>query len=153
MGLQLLVQAKQVEGDTDYVVLQVDVTNAFNSISRDAVAKMDLVHCSVKAGIFAKAMSGSAKATHGGHCGWHQGLDKCSPRKLAWESWYLDDGRIVGKPKDVLARLQGLPENNLEPLGLRLKLSKCQLLGPRIQAERQVTPVYPKGLILDEKCQ
>ncbi len=43
MGLQLLVQAKQVESDTDFVVLQVDVTNAFNSISRDAVlmAKKD----------------------------------------------------------------------------------------------------------------
>jgi len=39
MGLQRLVQAKHVEGDNDYVILQVDVTNAFNSISRDAVLR------------------------------------------------------------------------------------------------------------------
>ncbi len=39
MGLQRLVKAKQVEGDTDYVVLQIDVTNAFNSISRDAMLR------------------------------------------------------------------------------------------------------------------
>ncbi len=40
--------------------------------------------------------------------GLDQGLDKCSPRGLVWESWYLDDGHIVGKPKDVFARLQDL---------------------------------------------
>ena len=51
----------------------------------------------------------------------------------------------MGKPKDVFARLQDLREN-LEPLGLRLNLGKCRLWGPGIQAEGQVTPVYPEGL-------
>jgi hypothetical protein len=57
----------------------------------------------------------------------------------------LDDGHIVGKPKDVFARLQDLREN-LEPLGLRLNLGKCRLWGPGIQAEGHVTPVYLEGL-------
>ena len=54
----------------------------------------------------------------------------------------------MGKPKDVLARLQDLQEN-LEPLGLKLNLSKCKLWGPGIQVvdnNNQVLPRYPEGL-------
>ena len=39
MGLQRYVQSKHSSGANDYVVLQVDMRNAFNSISRDAVFK------------------------------------------------------------------------------------------------------------------
>ena len=166
MGLQRLVQAKHVESDTEYVVLQVDVSNAFNSISRDAVlrgclAKVPTAYnwmrfcyngpsplycqgrqfCASHVGVH----QGDACGPLGFALGLDQGLDKCSARGLTWESWYLDDGHIVGNPKDVFARLQDLREN-LEPLGLRLNLGKCRLWGPGIQAEGQVTPVYPEGL-------
>ena len=39
MGLQRLVQSRRAASANDYVVLQVDMRNAFNSISRDAVLK------------------------------------------------------------------------------------------------------------------
>jgi hypothetical protein len=39
MGLQRLVQSRHAQGENDYVVLQVDMRNAFNSISRDAVLR------------------------------------------------------------------------------------------------------------------
>ena len=39
MGLQRYVQSREAAGDRDYVVLQVDVKNAFNSMSRDAILR------------------------------------------------------------------------------------------------------------------
>ena len=166
MGLQRFVQSKMAEGVTDYVVLQVDMRNAFNSISRDAVLK----------GCLAKVPSAYnwLKFCYGGasplfcqgrlfcasHVGVHQGdacgplgfalgldtgLDQCPPRDLDWKSWYLDDGHIVGRTDDVLARLQDL-QGALEPMGLSLNLSKCKLWGPGIQTVGQAMPMYPDEL-------
>ena len=39
MGLQRFVQSRASAGDHDYAVLQVDVRNAFNSMSRDAIPR------------------------------------------------------------------------------------------------------------------
>ena len=39
MGLQRIVESRHSRGANDYVVLQVDMRNAFNSISRDAVLR------------------------------------------------------------------------------------------------------------------
>ena len=39
MGLQRFVQSRHNEGVDDYAVLQVDMRNAFNSVSRDAVLR------------------------------------------------------------------------------------------------------------------
>ena len=39
MGLQRLVQSRTASAASDYVVLQVDMRNAFNSVSRDAVLR------------------------------------------------------------------------------------------------------------------
>ena len=169
MGLQRLVQARQAEGDTDYVVLQVDMANAFNSISRDAVLRGCLtkvptaynwmrfcyngprplfcqgrLFCASYVGVH----QGDACGPLGFALGLDLGLDKCESRGLSWESWYLDDGHIVGKPMDVLARLQDLQEN-LEPIGLKLNLGKCKLWGPGIQVvdnNNQAEPRYPEGL-------
>ena len=169
MGLQRFVQSKVATGATDYVVLQVDMRNAFNSISRDAVLR----GCQMKvpsAYNWLKFCYGGASPLFcqgrmfcASHVGVHQGdacgplgfalgldvgLDQCAPRDLDWESWYLDDGHIVGKPRDVLARLQDL-QAVLEPLGLFLNLGKCRLWGPGIQTVGQATPEYPDELAVD----
>ena len=169
MGLQRLVQSRHQNGADDYVVLQVDMRNAFNSISRDAVLR----------GCKAKVPSAYnwLRFCYGGdspllcqgrllcmsHVGVHQGdaceplgfalgldigLDQCQPRDLEWESWYLDDGHIVGKASEVLARVQDL-ERVLQPLGLTLNLAKCRLWGPGIQTVHQAMPQYPSELAED----
>jgi hypothetical protein len=76
------------------------------------------------------------------------GLDQCVARELAWESWYLDDGHIVGKVDEVFARLLDL-QTALEPMGLRLNLAKCKLWGPGIQTTGEPSPRYPHGLAED----
>jgi len=168
-GLQRFVQSRSAAGDNDYVVLQVDMRNAFNSVSRDAILR----------GCMAKVPSAYnwLRFCYGGasplfcqgrlfchsHVGVHQGdacgplgfalgldvgLDQCTAGAPAWESWYLDDGHIVGTLPDVLARLEDLVRV-LEPLGLSLNLGKCKLWGPGIQSKDQAEPTYPVGLALD----
>ena len=117
MGLQRYVQSQAAADLHDYALLQVDVCNAFNSVSRDAILR----------GCMAKVPSAYnwLRFCYGGpsplFCQWrrfceshvaiHQGdacgplgfalgldtaLDQCETRALDWESWYLDDGHIVG---------------------------------------------------------
>ena len=166
MGLQRLVQSKAAKGDHDYVVLQVDMRNAFNSVSRDAVLK----------GCMAKVPSAYnwLKFCYGGasplycqgrlfchsHVGVHQGdacgplgfalgldegLDQCESRDVEWELWYLDDGHIVGRVPDVLARLKDLQEALIR-VGLALNLEKCKMWGPGIQTKDEPAPRYPNEL-------
>ena len=95
MGLQRFVQSKAAQGAEDYVVLQVDMRNAFNSISRGAVLKgcaakvpsayywlkfcmVEPAHCTAKDAFSAIARSGSTKATHAGPL----------PSHLAWTKVY-----------------------------------------------------------------
>ena len=124
MGLQRYVQSRHASGASDYVVLQVDMRNAFNSISRDAVlkgcqAKVPAAYnwlrfcyggasplicqgrtlCASYVGVH----QGDACGPLGFALGLDFGLDLCQARDLDWESWYLDDGHIVGRPAEVLA--------------------------------------------------
>ena len=165
MGLQRLVQSCHHNGDTDYVVLQVDMRNAFNSVSRDAVlrgclAKVPSAYtwmrfcyggqsplfcqgrllCTSEVGVH----QGDACGPLGFALGLDFGLDQCAPQDLTWESWYLDDGHIVGKPAEVLARLQGL-QQALHKVGLHLNLAKCNLWGPGVQSAYESGPHYPEG--------
>ena len=59
-------------------------------------------------------------------------LDQCEARGLQWESWYLDDGLIVGSVPEVLAKLCDLKQA-MEQVGLQLNLGKCRLWGPGFQ--------------------
>jgi hypothetical protein len=69
-------------------------------------------------------------------------LDQCLPRALAWESWYLDEGLIVGKLPEVLAKLEDL-QQRFESIGLQLSLSKCQLWGPGFPFSQDGQPMLP----------
>ena len=166
MGLQRFVESRSGEGDRDFAVLQVDVRNAFNSISRDAILR----------GCMAKVPSAYnwLRFCYGGpsplfcqgrrfcesHVGVHQGdacgplgfalgldtaLDQCEARVLHWESWYLDDGHIVGSVPSVLAKLSDLKEA-LQRVGLRLNLGKCRLWGPGFQVNQEGAPFLPPEL-------
>ena len=153
MGLQRFVQSKHEAMDTNYVVLQIDVRNAFNSISRDAVLKGCLAKVPSAFNWLRFSYGGASPLFCQGrflcasHVGVHQGdacgplgfalgldfgLDQCESRDLDWESWYLDDGHIVGKLSEVLSRLEGL-EKVLNSIGLALNLGKCRLWGPGIK--------------------
>jgi hypothetical protein len=169
MGLQRFVQSREAAGDRTYAVLQVDVKNAFNSISRDAVlrgcmAKVPSAYnwlrfcyggpsplfcqgrlfCMSQVGVH----QGDACGPLGFALGLDAALDQCQARALHWESWYLDDGHIVGTVPEVLAKLSDL-QQVLERVGLRLNLGKCRLWGPGFQSSPEGVPSLPPGLAHD----
>ena len=169
MGLQRFVQSKAAQGDHDYVVLQVDMRNAFNSISRNAVLKgckekvpsaynwlkfcyggASPLYCQGRffCNSHIEVHQGDACRPLGFAPGLEEGLDQCEQRDLEWESWYLDDGHIVGVLPNVLARLKDLREA-LSKVGLSLNLEKCKLWGPGMQTHEQPTPRYPDDLAMD----
>ena len=169
MGLQRLVESRHSRGANDYVVLQVDMRNAFNSISRDAVLRGCLAKVPTAYNWLRFCCGGASPLICQGrflcdsHVGVHQGdacgplgfalgldtgLDQCETRDLDWESWYLADGHTVGSPSEVFARLKDL-QQVLERHGLSLNLAKCKLWGPGIQAAGEAQPRYPDGLAPD----
>ena len=164
MGLQRLVDARQ--NDPDWVILTIDVSNAFNTIQRDAILRGCAKRLPVAYNWLRSCYQGHSALFCQGNAilmsqtGTHQG-DTCGPlgfvlgleealaaaggANLDWESWYLDDGTLVGKPKEVfdyLGRLQVALSN----VGLRLNLGKCCLWGPGIQATGDPVPRYPDNL-------
>ena len=169
MGLQRLVQSRAADGANDYAILQVDMRNAFNSISRDAVLRGCLkkvpsaynwlrfcyggtsplycqgrLFCASDVGVH----QGDACGPLGFALGLDEGLDQCEPRDLLWESWYLDDGHIIGTLQEVLARLEDL-HKILGSLGFSLNLAKCKLWGPGIQRADQVEPRFPDDALVN----
>ena len=63
--------------------------------------------------------------------GLEMALDECreQSKDLMWESWYLDDGIIIGSRDAVLQYLHTL-HGALLRVGLHLNPSKCKLWGP-----------------------
>ena len=145
------------------------MSNAFNTIHREAILRGCAKHLPVAYNWLRSCYQGHSPLFCQGNAilmsqtGTHQG-DTCGPlgfvlgleealsaagaANLDWESWYLDDGTLVGKPKEVfdyLGRLQVALSN----VGLRLNLGKCCLWGPGIQATGDPVPRYPDSLPLD----
>jgi hypothetical protein len=75
-------------------------------------------------------------------------LEAAGAHRLEWESWYLDDGTLVGSPSEVFDYL-GRLQIALTNVGLQLNLGKCQLWGPGVQGIGDPLPRYPVGLPLD----
>jgi hypothetical protein len=167
MGLQRFIDARR--DDPSWVVLTIDMTNAFNTISRNAILQGCAKRMPVAYNWLRSCYQGHSplycqgKAVLASQTGTHQG-DTCGPlgfvlgleealaaagnARLDWESWYLDDGTLVGTVDNVLeylGRLQGA----LSTVGLCLNLRKCCLWGPGIQAKGDPLPRYPSGLPLD----
>ena len=167
MGLQHFVDARHA--DPNWVVLTVDISNAFNTINRDAILRGCAKHVPVAYNWLSSCYQGHSPLFSQGQLilasqtGTHQG-DTCGPlgfvlgleealeaagrHTLEWESWYLDDGTLVGTPQEVfdyIGRLQVALSN----VGLRLNLGKCRLWGPGIQTIGDMVPRYPDGCMLD----
>jgi hypothetical protein len=167
MGLQRLVDARK--DDANWVVLTIDMANAFNTIQREAILQGCAKRTPVAYNWLRSCYQGhsplycqgqrllvSQTGTHQGDTcgplgfvlGLDMALDAAGAHRLEWESWYLDDGTLVGTPSEVfdyLGRLQVALSN----VGLHLNLGKCQLWGPGIQGASDPLPRYPDGLPLD----
>ena len=167
MGLQRFVEARK-DAD-DWVVLTLDMSNAFNTIHREAILRscakrMPAAYNWLRfcyqghSPLFCQGqlLLSSQSGTHQGDTcgplgfvlGLEEALEAAGGSQLDWECWYLDDGTIVGTSKDVfdyLGRLQVALSN----VGLHLNLGKCQLWGPGVQSAGDTMPRYPEGLALD----
>lgn len=164
MGLQQYVDANPTDGD--WVMLKVDVTNAFNTVAREAVlsgaekhfpaafnwlrfcyAQQCPLYCQgqtilSKTGVHQGDPMGPVAfslAVHDANCG---------GRPLDWKVFYLDDGILVGNVVDVFHALDCLVAS-YKALGLECNLRKCTLWGPGIQRAAQSVPLYPIEVALD----
>ena len=166
MGVQRLVEARN---DNEWVVLTVDMSNAFNTIHRDAILqscakRMPTAYNWLRfcyeghSPLFCQGqlLLWSQTGTHQGDTcgplgfvlGLEEALEAAGPSQLDWECWYLDDGTIVGPPKAVFEYL-GRLQVALAGVGLCLNPAKCQFWGPGIQAAGDMVPQYPEGIPLD----
>ena len=153
------------------MILQVDVTNAFNTLHRTSIlegakafvlgAYNWLAFCyATPAPLFCQGtfLCWSERGVHQGDTcgplgfslGLNMALAACEEeaRSLLWEVWYLDDGTIVGSTSAVLGYLQRLV-GELSNIGPELNPNKCRLLGPGIQCSQAVSPKYPADTALD----
>ena len=158
MGLQRLAD-QHPEGD--WVAVQVDVSNAFNTVHRTAMlqqchqktpAAYNWLAWSYRAPVslycqgteIAQSKTGVHQGDAMGPLGFALGLDaalstpECerAATNLRWLTWYLDDGTIVGKPEDVSAYLKALFPALLS-VGLAVNFRKCLVWGPGGQQEGQ----------------
>ena len=126
MGLQRYVDACQ--DDPTWVILTIDMSNAFNTLRRDAILRGCSKHTPVAYNWLRSCYQGHSPLYCQGQAiltiqtGTHQGdtcgpldfvlgleeaLRAAGPAPLAWESWYLDDRTIVGTPMKSLATWVG----------------------------------------------
>jgi hypothetical protein len=163
MGVQRFVDS--TSNSADWIIAQVDVANAYNTLTREAVLR----GAAAKApGSFnwlrfcytqhvplycqGKRLCGSETGVHQGDAcgplafalGLEVALDECATEEhaLAWGVWYLDDGTIVGEAPDVYAYLDVL-EVALAKVGLVLNPTKCRLWGPGVQDRTDPGPHFP----------
>ena len=167
MGVQSVAQSTSKE----WVVLQVDLRNAFNSVDRHTmleVARTKVpstynwlawcyshpcpLYCQGK--LIAHSSQGVHQGDAMGPLGFSLGLerilDQCAlPQScLEWTAWYLDDGVAVGSLEAVSAYLNALHEA-ASHVGLSLNLTKCQLWGPGTEKVVGAGVPYTHGTPLD----
>ena len=64
--------------------------------------------------------------------------------------FYLDDGMLCGEAGAVAECLRLVAAEGGQ-LGLRLKLSKCELIVPAGQTRHDLSALFPRGLLVDER--
>lgn len=152
MGCQSLVDS--LEKQPGWVLLKVDMSNAFNTVSRKAVLQSALQYCPSAFNFLKFAYSEPAPLFSGGRMllskeGTHQGCplgplgfalgihpvlqQLSSAPGLHWQSWYLDDGLLLGDCAQMKATLRFL-QDSMRARGLKLNLQKCELWGPGVGA-------------------
>ena len=134
--------------ESSWKILQVDLKNAFNTISREALLNEVAV---VAPDLFAWASTCYAQHSflfaQGHVLSSEQGVQQGDPLgplffALTWQrvvrtlpeglsinSWYLDDGHLVGDPSTLDAALRCI-EVEGAALGVTLNVQKCKIWGP-----------------------
>jgi hypothetical protein len=135
----------------DAFVLQVDLSNAFNTVDRAAAisalskdAPELSAWCRFNYGIPAHLHCGDRllASTQGTQQGDPMGpamfasaiqplLDELPGSfRLLWQAWYLDDGLLVGEEAE-LRRVLDFLSDRFAALGLKVNLSKCRIWSPQ----------------------
>ena len=145
MGVQAQVDA--LHGSTGWLLLQVDLRNAFNSIARPAIMEaierlcpsmMPWVRQTFQPAplLVGREVIWSTRGVQQGDplgpflfaAGIQAALDALPPRG-ALHRWYLDDGVFLGSVAEV-EEVLGALQHTLPPLGLELNLRKTTVWGP-----------------------
>ena len=148
MALQQGINSLMTQGATDWAVLTVDLTNAFNSVKRSAVLQSAISTCPESVP-WVSSMYGSHSSLYcqsrvlRSESGVQQG-DPLGPLLFSWAlhptanvvsssvpwcSWYLDDGALIGTRPQLESALAALVADSPRT-GLQVNLSKCQVWGP-----------------------
>lgn len=132
----------------DWGILQLDLANAFNSVSRDAVLRgvakwtphllpWAILSLGAPACLFSPL--GTLKSAQGVQQGSPLGplffnaaiqdaITSC-PGNLDWSVWYMDDGTLAGSLSDLQSAISHF-QQTFRSMGLLLNLEKCTLWGP-----------------------
>jgi hypothetical protein len=142
--------ANTLADSTDWVCLQVDWSNAFNSLDRTTLLRAAASRAPAVYNYLHYAYAGPAPLLLGdavlqSTCGTHQGCplgplgfalglqdiaEKIQREAgLLWSTWYLDDGVLIGDPARIQQALTYL-EGAGAAVGLTLNRRKCGLWGP-----------------------
>lgn len=134
-----------------WCILKVDMANAFNTVDRTALLKASL-HYTPSVYNYLRFAYGTDVPLHLGNgiklqsrTGTHQGcplgplgfalaihpvVEKLQREAgLVWNSWYLDDGLLVGSP-DAVSKAFRILKDDLGAIGLHVNQRKCEVWGP-----------------------
>ena len=139
----------------DWAVLQVDLTNAFNQVSRQHMLQAFVDRCPEATHWMASSygapthlfagqfrLSSQAGVQQGDNMGpvgfcfatqdlWESFQDL---EGLLWQAWYMDDGTIIGS-LSCLAKIVDAIQSQGPERGLYLNKAKCVMWGPAAQAD------------------
>ena len=167
MGVQRMIDTLPAEGE--WVTVQLDMSNAFNTVSRAAMLRQCLkkspmtyswlawcyeqpcpLYCQGQQVAISTGgvHQGDAMGPLGFALGLEEALDAVpddEEQGVAWNVWYLDDGTISGRVDDVLRFVDRLAVA-LGKIGLVVNPSKCVAFGPGIMGPNHIGPSWPSGL-------
>ena len=137
-------------GSQGWVLLKVDLRNAFNTVSREQILRAAL-HWTPAAYNFLKfaysrfvplfvgeSILSSQMGTHQGcplgplgfALAIHDLIERITKEGgLMWNIWYLDDGALLGSTDRVVACFNELI-NGFNALGATVNMAKCEVIGP-----------------------